>query len=105
MEIYFSGTWGTITDSDWTSDDAQVVCRKLGHFKTGAKVFYIIIIYSVIRITSRLKGIQANAVKMVLHPLLRLVTHNGTISTLMCIITFYLYVVHCVGGSKPPRTL
>ena len=36
MEIYFSGTWGTITDSDWTSDDAQVVCRKLGHFKPGA---------------------------------------------------------------------
>ena len=44
MEIYFSGTWGTITDSDWTSDDAQVVCRKLGHFKTGAKVFYIVYI-------------------------------------------------------------
>ena len=35
VEIYFSGTWGTITDSDWTSDDAQVVCRKLGHFKPG----------------------------------------------------------------------
>ena len=39
MEIYFSGTWGTITDSNWTSDDAQVVCRKLGHFKPGAKVY------------------------------------------------------------------
>ena len=35
VEIFFSGTWGTITDSDWTSDDAQVVCRKLGHFKPG----------------------------------------------------------------------
>ena len=40
MEIYLSGTWGTITDSDWTSDDAQVVCRKLGHFKPGAEVTF-----------------------------------------------------------------
>ena len=38
VEIYLSGKWGTITDSDWTSDDAQVICRKLGHFKPGAKV-------------------------------------------------------------------
>ena len=35
VEIYFSGTWGTITDSDWTSDDAQAVCRTLGYFKPG----------------------------------------------------------------------
>ena len=32
---YFSGTWGTITDSDWTSDDAQAVCRTMGYFKPG----------------------------------------------------------------------
>ena len=30
-----SGVWGTITDSDWTDEDATVVCRKLGHFKPG----------------------------------------------------------------------
>ena len=35
VEIYFSGTWGTITDSDWTSNDAQVVCRKMGYFRPG----------------------------------------------------------------------
>ena len=37
MEIYFSGTWGIITDSEWSSDDAQVaiVCCKLGYFKSG----------------------------------------------------------------------
>jgi hypothetical protein len=40
VEIYFSGAWGTITDSNWTSDDAQVVCRKLGHFKPGAEVTF-----------------------------------------------------------------
>ena len=44
VEIYFSGTWGTITDSNWTSDDAQVVCHKLGHFKPGVKVLCMLIV-------------------------------------------------------------
>ena len=35
VEIYMSGTWGIVTDSQWSSDDAAVVCRKLGHFKQG----------------------------------------------------------------------
>ena len=39
VEIFISGTWGTITDSEWTNNDAQVVCRKLGHFKAGAKMY------------------------------------------------------------------
>ena len=30
-----SGVWGTITDSDWTDEDATAVCRKLGHFRPG----------------------------------------------------------------------
>ena len=30
-----SGVRGTITDSDWTDDDARVVCRTLGHFRPG----------------------------------------------------------------------
>ena len=35
VEIFLSSQWGTITDPVWTSDDAQVICRKLGHFKPG----------------------------------------------------------------------
>ena len=35
VEIYLSGAWGTITDSPWSSNDAQTVCQTLGYFKPG----------------------------------------------------------------------
>ena len=35
VEIFFAGSWGTITDSDWTSNDAQAVCRMMGYFRPG----------------------------------------------------------------------
>ena len=44
VEIFISGTWGTITDSEWTNNDAQVVCRKLGHFKPGAATQLMVVI-------------------------------------------------------------
>ena len=35
VEVFFNRSWGTITDSDWTSEDAQAVCRTLGYFRPG----------------------------------------------------------------------
>ena len=42
VEVYMSGVWGTITDSDWTDDDARVVCRKLGHFRAGISPAFVL---------------------------------------------------------------
>ena len=31
VEMYISGMWVTINDQSWTTAEAQVVCRQLGH--------------------------------------------------------------------------
>ena len=31
VEIFWSGSWGAISDSSWTDDDANVVCKQLQH--------------------------------------------------------------------------
>ena len=36
MEIFWNGTWGTISDTDWGTSEAQVVCEQLG-LPTGGK--------------------------------------------------------------------
>ena len=38
VEVFKSGlwgSWGTITDTQWSRNEAQVLCRTLGHFKPG----------------------------------------------------------------------
>ena len=35
VEIFYSGTWNTISDISWTSSDAIVVCRQLKHPAEG----------------------------------------------------------------------
>ena len=42
VEICFNETWGTICNQQWTSNDAQVVCRQLGGSRFGERLVLIL---------------------------------------------------------------
>ena len=52
MEIYWSGTWGAISDSSWTAAEASVVCRQLQHSDYGTRTLSHFIFYHCDRVLS-----------------------------------------------------
>ena len=48
MEIYLSETWSTISDTEWTTSDARVMCRQLNHGSAGKTANHVILVMIIV---------------------------------------------------------
>ena len=39
LEVCLHQSWGTVSDSTWSNEEAQVVCRQLGYSTEGSSVY------------------------------------------------------------------
>ena len=46
VETFRNGTWGAISDSQWSTNDANVVCKQLKHSQESGEIIYCIIFHS-----------------------------------------------------------
>ena len=42
LEVCLHQSWGTVSDSTWSNEEAQVVCRQLGYSMKGNSVYTLV---------------------------------------------------------------
>ena len=78
VEIYSTGTWTTISDPDWTDEDALVVCRQLYHSIYNSMMLNPISTLITLLLTT-------------LHEIFAILPMKNTTETLKPTFTLYMY--------------